>query len=182
MIGVGLGKFSIKSGLSSLDSTFLSFFVQKARSLGHLVVGLNEYYTSKKCPCCGLFVAQITMRRFYCPNCHVYHHRDVMAGENMANIVRGYLEKQQRPEYLQPVAPDGSLPWMASTAAGSSAPSNTTSGSSGSGSTSTTGRSTGRRKRPASTSSATDGTQGRSKKSAVAFGSSLARDEKGARK
>lgn len=29
LIGVGLGKFSIRSGLSSLDSSFLSFFVQK---------------------------------------------------------------------------------------------------------------------------------------------------------
>ncbi|KAG0274828.1 hypothetical protein BGZ96_004069 [Linnemannia gamsii] len=175
VIGVGLGKFSIKSGLSSLDSTFLSFFIQKARSLGYLVVGLNEYYTSKKCPCCGLFVAQVTLRRFFCPNCHVYHHRDVMAGENMSNIVRGYLEKQQRPEYLQPVAPDGTLPWMASTATGSSAPSNTTSGSGGSGSTSTTSRLTGRRKRPVSASSgAADGTQHRSKRSAAASSSSPA--------
>ncbi|KAG9070416.1 hypothetical protein KI688_009753 [Linnemannia hyalina] len=119
LIGVGLGKFSIRSGLSSLDSTFLSFFVQKARSLGYLVVGLNGYYTSKKCPHCGLFVAQVTLRRFFCPTCHVCHHRDVMAAENKANLVRGYLEKQQRPEHLQPVAPDGSLPWMASAGAGS---------------------------------------------------------------
>ncbi|KAG9071275.1 hypothetical protein KI688_008821 [Linnemannia hyalina] len=119
LIGVGLGKFSIRSGLSSLDSTFLSFFVQKARSLGYLAVGLNGYYTSKKCPYCGLCVAQVTFRRFFCPTCHVYHHRDVMAAVNMANLVRGYLEKQQRPEHLQPVAPDGSLPWMASAGAGS---------------------------------------------------------------
>ncbi|KAG9067630.1 hypothetical protein KI688_012415 [Linnemannia hyalina] len=89
------------------------------RSLGYLVVGLNGYYTSKKCPHCRLFVAQVTLRRFFCPTCHVYHHRDVMAAENMANLVRGYLEKQQRPEHLQPVAPDGSLPWVASAGAGS---------------------------------------------------------------
>ncbi|KAG9072241.1 hypothetical protein KI688_000010 [Linnemannia hyalina] len=89
-----------------------------ARSLGYIIVGLNEYYTSKKCPHCGHFVAQVTLRRFYCPECQVYHHRDVMAAENMANIVRGYLEKQERPEYLHPVAADGSLPWMAKAGAG----------------------------------------------------------------
>ncbi|KAG9060844.1 hypothetical protein KI688_007913 [Linnemannia hyalina] len=182
LIGVGLGKFSIKSGLSSLDSTFLSFFVQKARSLGYLVVGLNEYYTSKKCPHCGLFVALVTLRRFFCPTCHVYHHRDVMAAENMANLVRGYLEKQQRPEYLQPVTPDGSFPWMASAGAGSRTLSNTTPGSGSSGSTTTTSQSSGHRKRLASTSSTTDGTQGRPKRSAIASSSSPAHGGKGARK
>ncbi|KAF9126055.1 hypothetical protein BGX30_000181 [Mortierella sp. GBA39] len=113
LIGIGLGKFATRSGLSSLHSTFLEYFIQMARSLGYVVVGLNEYYTSKKCPGCGLFVAQVDMRRFYCSHCHVYHHRDVMAAENMANIVHGYLLDQERPDYLQPVASDGSLPWKA---------------------------------------------------------------------
>ncbi|KAF8923515.1 hypothetical protein BGZ58_002852, partial [Dissophora ornata] len=111
IIGVGLGKFGTKSGLTSLHSTFLSYFVPLARSLGYLVVGLNEYYTSKKCPGCGQFVGQVDMRRFYCSQCQVFHHRDVMAAENMANIVQGYVLDLQRPDYLHPIAPDGSMPW-----------------------------------------------------------------------
>ncbi|KAI1320617.1 hypothetical protein EDD11_000139 [Mortierella claussenii] len=105
-----------------------------------------------------------------------------MAAENIANLVRGYLEKQQRPEYLQPVAPDGSLPWMASAGAGSSTLSNTTPGNGGSGSTDTTSRSPGHRKRPASTSSTTDGTQSRPKRSAITYISSPVCGGKDARK
>ncbi|KAF9300921.1 hypothetical protein BGZ74_007331, partial [Mortierella antarctica] len=82
-----------------------------ARSLGYIVVGLNEYYTSKKCPDCQQFVAQVTLRQLYCRNCERYHHRDVMAAENMSKIVRGYLEKQKRPRYLQPRTADGRYPW-----------------------------------------------------------------------
>ncbi|KAF9100189.1 hypothetical protein BGX23_004017 [Mortierella sp. AD031] len=67
-----------------------------ARSLGYIVVGLNKFYTSKKCPICHEFVAQVTLRRLYCLECQVYHHRDVMAAHNMYNLARGYLEDQQR--------------------------------------------------------------------------------------
>ncbi|KAG9062067.1 hypothetical protein KI688_006789 [Linnemannia hyalina] len=84
---------------------------KRARSLGYLVVGLNEYYTSKKCPRCGQFVGQVDMRRFYCSQFQVFHHRDVMAAENMANIVQGYLLDLQRLDCLHPIAPDGNMPW-----------------------------------------------------------------------
>ncbi|KAF9947469.1 hypothetical protein BGZ72_010527, partial [Mortierella alpina] len=50
VIGVGLGQFTSTSRLSSLHGTFESYFIHKARSLGYLVVGVNEYYTSKRCP------------------------------------------------------------------------------------------------------------------------------------
>ncbi|KAG9065426.1 hypothetical protein KI688_002751 [Linnemannia hyalina] len=159
LIGVGLGNFSITSGLSALNSTFLSYFIQKARSLGYIIVGLNEYYTSKKCPHCGHFIAQVTLRRFYCPECQVYHHRDVMAAENMANIVRGYLEKQERPEYLHPVAADGSLPWMAKAGAGPATSS--TAASSSSNTTTAINRPKGSRKRATSTSSSSRGRRGK---------------------
>ncbi|KAF8968874.1 hypothetical protein BGZ46_010782, partial [Entomortierella lignicola] len=82
-----------------------------ARSLGYIVVGLNEYYTSKKCPDCENFVAQVTLRELYCPHCGRYHHRDVMAAENMSSVVRAYLENQKRPLYLQPKTADGRYPW-----------------------------------------------------------------------
>ena len=38
-------------------------------------------------------------------------HRDVMAGHNMANAVRGHLLAQQRPRYLQPRDADNNYPW-----------------------------------------------------------------------
>ena len=39
-------------------------------------------------------------------------HRDIMAGHNICNAIRGHLEEQRRPEYLQPVDKEGRLPWM----------------------------------------------------------------------
>ncbi|KAI8602384.1 hypothetical protein EDD21DRAFT_414030 [Dissophora ornata] len=56
VIGVGLGKSSAKSRLSSLHESFQSHFTQKARSLNYIAVSVNEYYTSKKCPTCEEFV------------------------------------------------------------------------------------------------------------------------------
>ncbi|KAF9107457.1 hypothetical protein BGX29_006324 [Mortierella sp. GBA35] len=142
LIGVGLGQFDSRIRLSSLDSTFLLFFIQKARSLGYIVVGLNKFYTSKKCPICHEFVAQVTLRRLYCLECQVYHHRDVMAAHNMYNLARGYLEDQQRPLYLHPRAQDGSYPWLTPT----------TTSTSTSTSASTTNSPSTPRKRAASTS------------------------------
>ncbi|KAF9312624.1 hypothetical protein BG003_006091, partial [Podila horticola] len=111
LIGVGLGQFGSSSRLSSLHSSFLSYFVPLVRSLGYIVVGLNEFYTSKKCPSCQEFVAQVTLRELFCPHCRKYYHRDVMAAQNMSNIVRGYIENQKRPRYLQPMTADGRYPW-----------------------------------------------------------------------
>ncbi|KAF8975442.1 hypothetical protein BGZ46_009125 [Entomortierella lignicola] len=113
LIGVGLGEFGSSNRLSSLHSSFQSYFVRLARSLGYIVVGLQEYYTSKKCPRCEQFVAQVTIRQLYCRNCPQgrYHHRDVMAAENMSNLARSYLLNQVRPDYLHPVTADGRMPW-----------------------------------------------------------------------
>ncbi|KAF8976663.1 hypothetical protein BGZ46_008070 [Entomortierella lignicola] len=61
-----------------------------ARSLGYVVLGLNEFYTSKKCPNCQNFVAQVTIRQLFCPHCRKYYHRDIMAGENMSKMVQSY--------------------------------------------------------------------------------------------
>lgn len=142
VIALGLGKFSSKSRLSSLHESFQSYFVRtvsgwwclkasvpvldctlitihlpcslQARSLGYIVVGVNEYYTSKKCPTCQNFVGQVEIRRLYCSNCKTYHHRDVMAGHNICNVVRGHLLNQERPLYLQPMDATGTFPWMRS--------------------------------------------------------------------
>ncbi|KAG0273532.1 hypothetical protein BGZ95_010663 [Linnemannia exigua] len=90
----------------------MSFFVRLARSLGYIVVGVNEFYTSKKCPTCGEFDAQVNLRRLYCPTCQAFMHRDIMAGHNMCDIVMTHLLAQARPLYLQPVDDDGHYPWM----------------------------------------------------------------------
>ncbi|KAF9546939.1 hypothetical protein EC957_009104 [Mortierella hygrophila] len=65
------------------------------------------------CPGWGLFVGQVDIRRFYCSKCQIYHHRDVMATKNMANIIQEYLVRPERSDYLHLVAEDGSLPWKA---------------------------------------------------------------------
>jgi hypothetical protein len=121
--------------------------------------------TSKKCSGCGSFVGQVDIRRLYCSNCQVYHHRDVLAAENMANIIQGYLAHQERLDYLHPVAEDGSLPWKAKRNDGSSSNSScsgTTSTAATAGSASSTASNSttnsanptkGRRKRAAATSS-----------------------------
>ncbi|KAG0241900.1 hypothetical protein BGX31_000757, partial [Mortierella sp. GBA43] len=84
-----------------------------ARALGYLVIGVNEFYTSKKCPTCQQFVAQTeSIRRLYCSHCKKYMHRDVMAANNIVNILRGHVEHQQRPLYLHPVDKDGHYPWL----------------------------------------------------------------------
>lgn len=74
-------------------------------------MGVNEFYTSKKCPVCQAFVGQVNMRRLYCPHCKSFMHRDELAGHNMCNIIQGHLLDQERPQYLQPVYADGTLVW-----------------------------------------------------------------------
>ena len=81
-------------------------------SLGYLVVGVNEFYTSKKCPRCTNFVGQATIRRLYCKTCRMYLHRDVMAAENICKIVQGYVRGHGRPLSLQPRNSDGTYPWL----------------------------------------------------------------------
>lgn len=123
--------------------------------MGYVVVGLDEFYTSKKCPRCTRFVAQVTMRSFYCFGCRIYHHRDVMAAHNMTNIVLERLEKQQRPDYLQPINADGTYPWKASPDTGSGSTSSSVATSS------TTNRASRRRKRSSTVSSQDQGSQGK---------------------
>ncbi|KAF9150146.1 hypothetical protein DFQ26_001677, partial [Actinomortierella ambigua] len=120
VIGIGLGRFQPSFRLASLDQSFMAYFVKKARALGYLVLGVNEYYTSKKCPKCENFIGQPkNIRRAYCSECAKYLHRDGMAGHNIVNILRAHVEKQERPDYLQPVDEHGVYPWKArSTRAG----------------------------------------------------------------
>ncbi|KAF9118330.1 hypothetical protein BGW39_001266, partial [Mortierella sp. 14UC] len=130
------------------------------RSLGYVVVGINEYYTSKKCPRCTEFIAQVTLRSFYCYACKRYLHRDTMAAQNMCEIVLHRLKTFERPKHLQPLAADGTYPWMASssTSPGNIATNSTTASSSSSSSS----RASSRRKRASTVSNQEQGRRGKS--------------------
>ncbi|KAI1299830.1 hypothetical protein EDD11_006366 [Mortierella claussenii] len=67
-----------------------------ARLLGYIVVGVDEYYASKKCPIYEGFVGQANMRRFHFSKCKYFMHHNIMATHNMCNIIRRHLPKQQR--------------------------------------------------------------------------------------
>ncbi|GJJ76335.1 hypothetical protein EMPS_10900 [Entomortierella parvispora] len=111
IIGIGLGQFSSSMRLTTLHSSFETYFVQQARSLGYIVVGVNEYYTSQRCPVCTEFVGQVDLRRLYCSKCKAFMHRDVMAGHNMCNVIQEHLLNQRRPRYLQPRDANNNYPW-----------------------------------------------------------------------
>lgn len=38
-------------------------------------------------------------------------HQDVMAAHNICNILRGHVENQERPDYLQPMDENGGFVW-----------------------------------------------------------------------
>ncbi|KAF9212845.1 hypothetical protein BGZ59_006252, partial [Podila verticillata] len=104
---------SIRSNVSGKDpqTDELKYLAEEnARSSDYIVVGVNEFYTSKKCPMCLEFVYQMDIRRLYCKSCESFTHRDVMAGHNICNIMQGHLLEQKRPDYLQPVDAEGRYP------------------------------------------------------------------------
>ncbi|KAG0357640.1 hypothetical protein BGZ54_000260 [Gamsiella multidivaricata] len=112
-IAIGLAKFTAVQGPPALNSTFEAFFVNLARSLDYLVLGINEHYSSKKCPVCHGFVcATSNWRTLYCKTRKCFRQRYVMASANMNNAIKAHLIHQQRPLYLQPQRQDGSYPWM----------------------------------------------------------------------
>ncbi|KAG0204743.1 hypothetical protein BGX28_003404 [Mortierella sp. GBA30] len=59
-------------------------------------------------------------RRLYCPKCMTYTHRDVLAGNNIANVVQGHLLHQQRPFYLLSVDGNGHYVWIQAISSSSS--------------------------------------------------------------
>ncbi|TPX38906.1 hypothetical protein SeLEV6574_g07528 [Synchytrium endobioticum] len=106
IVAIGMGDFS---STQSRHGMFIRYLIQ-LRPLGYAIVGVNEYFTSKKCPCCQEFVEMPTMKRLYCRGCNKWYHRDVMAADNMVSIVRGYLEHDERPTYLKPPSKDKNTP------------------------------------------------------------------------
>ncbi|KAI1313906.1 hypothetical protein EDD11_002406 [Mortierella claussenii] len=108
-IGIGLGQFSSNSKLSSLHGSFSRYFIRKARSQGYIVIGVNEFYTSKRCHDCNNIVCEVELRRLCCRHCETYFHRNVMAGHHITNVVQGHLLHLEQPHYLQPVDERGNL-------------------------------------------------------------------------
>ncbi|TPX30036.1 hypothetical protein SeLEV6574_g08643, partial [Synchytrium endobioticum] len=50
IVAIGLGEFETKN---SRHIGFTRYLIRKLKPLGYTIVGVDEYYTSQKCPCCG---------------------------------------------------------------------------------------------------------------------------------
>ncbi|KAI3662223.1 hypothetical protein MP638_002209 [Amoeboaphelidium occidentale] len=107
VIGIGASKFEMGDNTHTL---FEKHLVMKLRSLGYTVVCVEEYLTSQMCPRCFNRTEQLKMRVKYCRHCHVFYHRDVMAGENMARVLRDEVTGKGRPEHLRYKPPDKPSP------------------------------------------------------------------------
>ncbi|KAF9922742.1 hypothetical protein FBU30_007139 [Linnemannia zychae] len=113
VIVIGLAKFVAKNGPPSLDGAFQDYFVRKVRLLGYVVCGINEFYTSQRCPDCCNFVWKTTeWRSLWCSTCKIIWQRDIMAAKNMCRATKSHLLHRCRPMYLQPQRSDGTYPWQ----------------------------------------------------------------------
>lgn len=106
IFAIGVGRFSTDG---SLHSSFIKHFIKKVSALGYRCLGVSEGYSSQECPHCEEHADQIGIRVKSCANCSVvlgikdyvkYHHRDVMAGENLAIAAREIGRTGKRPAYL----------------------------------------------------------------------------------
>ncbi|KAI3659068.1 hypothetical protein MP638_002087 [Amoeboaphelidium occidentale] len=96
-VGVGTGDFD---STGSFHTSFLKYFVRKAKPMGLTILGVDEYFTSQKCVRCHDFTESLSMRAKQCPKCKVVFHRDILAADNMCAALSAMLEKGERPEYL----------------------------------------------------------------------------------
>ncbi|KAI3661525.1 hypothetical protein MP638_007255 [Amoeboaphelidium occidentale] len=107
VIGIGASKFEMGDNTHTL---FEKHLVMKLRSLGYTVVCVEEYLTGQMCRRCFNRTEQLKMRVKYCRHCHVFYHRDVMAGENMARVLRDEVTGKGRPEHLRYKPPNKPSP------------------------------------------------------------------------
>jgi hypothetical protein len=98
IIGIGSSPTKGQAG------PFMKKLVEKLKSLGYNnLYSVKEYFTSQKCPICKSttrYVGSSRIRIKHCEVCDTYHHRDEMAGHNIANILEEYALNGRRPEYL----------------------------------------------------------------------------------
>ncbi|GJJ75571.1 putative transposase [Entomortierella parvispora] len=113
LVAIGQGGSRYNKGLESMDSTFTAYLIRVLRSLGYVVVLVNEYYTSQKCPRrhCHRFLFRINMRRLACNHCGSRVHRDVVGAHNIANAARHQMTYFTRIDYLQPTDREGNCQW-----------------------------------------------------------------------
>jgi hypothetical protein len=100
VIGIGLGKFRFHQ--DSVHAKFAKYLTQKARAIGIVVVGINEYYTSQKCPSCGAFLFDVIGkdRVKYCETCNKCLNRDNAAAENICSLTILKANGKPRPAHL----------------------------------------------------------------------------------
>jgi hypothetical protein len=98
----GIGNSDFSYGKQEDHKSFKTYLYAKLKSLGYRVNGIGEYKTSQMCPRadCHNKCEFISMRVKYCRQCHVFYHRDVMAGENIALALIAKCHDGSRPEYL----------------------------------------------------------------------------------
>ncbi|KAG9321106.1 hypothetical protein KVV02_007335 [Mortierella alpina] len=109
------------TAISAIMDMFQEAPRDKLRAAGIAVVGINEYYTSQRCPfhspvdpantCDHGFVARVHTRRAYCSKGHMYFHRDSLACQNMLRATATHVSLQKRPWFLQPLDDDGVPLW-----------------------------------------------------------------------
>lgn len=79
-----------------LSPAIAKLILENFVSRGFQCVWINESFASQKCPPCHHFAPLEGDKGFrikYCHNCNIYSHRDLMASEKKAIILRSMLLK-----------------------------------------------------------------------------------------
>ena len=91
------------SGSSASYLTFQSYLVKKLRQLEYFITFEDEYFTSQRFPILGHetnLSGDNGIRIKYCRKVDVHINRDIMAAENMADILASRMLNLDRPHYL----------------------------------------------------------------------------------
>ena len=83
--------------------TFQSYLVKKLRQWNYFITFEDEYFTSQKFPILGHqtnLSGDNGIRIKYCREANVHINRDIMAAENMADILASRMLNLERPHYL----------------------------------------------------------------------------------
>jgi hypothetical protein len=99
IIGIGMGQFRFHQ--FSKHALFAKYLTQKARAIGVVVVGVDEFYTSQKCPRCLSRLYEVDRRVKYCEECRMFFNRDNAAAQNMCTLTIMRANKQTRPPQLK---------------------------------------------------------------------------------
>ena len=109
---LGIGVSSFRFHQNSFHAVFQRYLTQKVRAVGIQVIGINEYYTSQKCPHCGSFLFDVIGkdRVKYCPDCNKCYNRDNVGAENILTLTMFKANGKVRPRHLsEPIYTDDQL-------------------------------------------------------------------------